>query len=66
MDGLRYPPSTIHSLLSAFQRVLESNKLSYRLFDTSDLEFLDLSKTVDTVRGHSIKKVLALVVVMSL
>ena len=49
VDGSRYPPSTIRSLLSAFQRVMEKNKLSYRLFDTSDLRFSDLRKTLDTV-----------------
>ena len=49
VDGTRYPPSTIRSLLSAFQRVMRDNKLPYRLFDSADLRFLDLRKTLDTV-----------------
>ena len=64
VDGSRYPPSTIRSLLSAFQRVVEKNKLSYRLFDTSDLRFSDLRKTFDTVCVDLRKMVLVLAVIM--
>ena len=38
-NGERYPPATIRCLLSAFQREMQDNKLSYRLFDRSDLRF---------------------------
>ena len=48
-NGERYPPATIRCLLSAFQREMQDNKLSYRLFDRSDLQFQDLRKTLDTV-----------------
>ena len=48
-NGERYPPATIRCLLSAFQREMQDNKLSYRLFDRSDLRFQDLRKTLDTV-----------------
>ena len=48
-NGERYSPATIRCLLSAFQREMQDNKLSYRLFDRSDLRFQDLRKTLDTV-----------------
>ena len=49
VDGSPYPPSTIHCLLSVFQRIMQSNKLDYRLFEIGDLRFTDLGKTLDTV-----------------
>ena len=48
-NGKRHPPATIHCLLSAYQREMQNNKLFYRLFNKSDLRFLDLQKTLDTV-----------------
>ena len=54
-NGERYPPATIRCLLSAFQREMQDNKLSYRLFDRSGLRFQDLRKTLDTVCTINIK-----------
>ena len=49
VDGSRYPASSIRSLLSAFQRIMQANKLPYRLFDAGDPRFLELRNTLDTV-----------------
>ena len=48
-DGTWYPPSTIRCLLAAFQRIMESNNLDYRLFEKGDLCFAQVRKTVDSV-----------------
>lgn len=37
------------SAVSLSERDMHDNKLSFRLFDKSDLRFLDLRKTLDTV-----------------
>ena len=48
-NGENYPPSTIRSLLSTFQRVMQGNKVTFRFFDKSDLKFRDLRNTLDSV-----------------
>ena len=48
-NGLPYPATTLRSLLAAFQRILHSNKVPVNIFDKSDLRFLDLHMTLDTV-----------------
>ena len=35
-----YPPSTLHLLLAAFQRILCMNMVPFNLFDKSDLGFV--------------------------
>ena len=45
----RYPASSMRSLLATFQRIMQANKLTYRLFDASDTRFLGLRNTLDTV-----------------
>ena len=35
----RYPASSMRSLLATFQRIMQANKLTYRLFDASDTRF---------------------------
>ena len=48
-NGENYPPSTIQSLLSAFQTVVQGNKVTFRFFDKSGLKFRNLRNTLDSV-----------------
>ena len=61
MNGTCYPPFTIYSLLSAFQRIMQNNKLPFRLFDSRDLRFADFTvkKEKEAACDDKIKKILA-------
>ena len=48
-NGEPYLPATIRSLLVAYQRILQDNKLDYHLFSKNDLRFRDLQNTIDSV-----------------
>ena len=54
-NGEPYPATSIRSLLSGIQRVLQANKVPFNLFDKSDLRFRDIHMTLDTV-SVSIRK----------
>ena len=48
-SGKNYPATTLRQMLSAFQRVLRSNKVPLNIFDKQDLYFSELRNTLDTV-----------------
>ena len=48
-SGENYPASTLRQMLSAFQRVLRTNKIPFNIFDKHDLRFSELRNTLDTV-----------------
>jgi hypothetical protein len=47
--GENYPASTLRQILSAFQRILRTNKIPFNIFDKHDLRFSELRNTLDTV-----------------
>ena len=49
VNGDRYPPSSIRSLLSGIGRELADNKVPYNILDGNDLRFQDLNRTLDTI-----------------
>lgn len=49
-NGESYPPSTLRSLLAAYQRIMHNNKLDYCLFNKADFRFQDLQNTLDSVQ----------------
>ena len=48
-SGENYPGTTLGQMLSAFQRVLHTNKVPFNIFDKHDLHFHELRNTLDTV-----------------
>ena len=48
-NGEPYPPATLRSLIAAYQRILQGNKLDYHLFSKDDFRFRDLQNTLDSV-----------------
>ena len=48
-DGHPYPPSTLRSLLSGINRVLQSNHAPFSVLDKTNPCFRDLLKTLDSV-----------------
>ena len=49
MDGEKYPPGTIKSLLSGINRELAKNKADFSIMDRSDRRFRELHLTLDSV-----------------
>ena len=47
--GENYPATTLRQMLSAFQRVLRGNKVPFNIFDKTNLRFIELRNTLDTV-----------------
>ncbi|XP_019858244.1 PREDICTED: uncharacterized protein LOC109586489 [Amphimedon queenslandica] len=53
VNGERYPPSSIRSLLSGIGRELADNKVPFNILDGNDLHFQDdLNRTLDTINGE--------------
>lgn len=48
-DGSAYLPSTLRSLVSGLNRMLQGNKASYSVLDKSDLRLYDLMKTLHSL-----------------
>ena len=48
-DGSLYPPTTLRSLVSGLNRVLQSNKAPFSVLDKGDCRFKDLHKTLDSL-----------------
>ena len=52
-NGSQYPPSTLRSLLSGVNRVLQENKAPFSILDKGDHRIKDLLHTMDTIRNWS-------------
>uniref|UniRef100_A0A1X7VUV0 Tyr recombinase domain-containing protein n=1 Tax=Amphimedon queenslandica TaxID=400682 RepID=A0A1X7VUV0_AMPQE len=51
LNGDRYPPSSIRSLLSGIGRELADNKVPFNIMDGNDLHFQDLNHILDTINS---------------
>ena len=49
VNGLEYSPSTLQSLVSGINRILQGNKAPFSVLDQSDSHFRDLLQTLDTL-----------------
>ena len=49
IDRSQYPPSTLRSLLSGVNRLLQENKAPFSILDKGDHRFKDLLHTLDTM-----------------
>ena len=47
-----YPPATLRSLVSGFNRILHSNRASFSVLDKGDPRFRDLLKILDTLTSE--------------
>ena len=51
-DGSPYPPSTLRSLISGLNRVLQSNQAPFSVLDKGDYRFRNLLKTLDSLSSE--------------
>ena len=51
-DGNLYPPSTLYSLLSGINHVMQSNKVPFSVLDRSNVHFRELLNTLDTLSSQ--------------
>ena len=51
-DGSFYPPSTLRSLLSGLNRVVQSNQVPFSVLDKGDTRFRPLLKTLDSLSSE--------------
>ena len=51
-DGSRYPPSTLRSLISGLNQVLQSNQAPFSVLDKGDYRFRNLLKTRDSLSSE--------------
>ena len=52
-NGEPYPPATLRCLLSGINRVLQRNNAPFSILDKGDVQFKDLTKTLDTISSES-------------
>ncbi len=54
-DGEPYPPKTLKQLLCGIKRLMDANRVSFNIFDKSNLDFRDLHLVCDTVCSDLLK-----------
>ena len=51
-DGSPYPPSTLRSLISGLNQVLQNNQAPFSVLDKGDYRFCNLLKTLDSLSSE--------------